>query len=87
MAATDLPRTVASSSYSSVRFIGGAIAPPLATLLASAVAPSTPYYFAALCVLVSTGIVIIGRRTLSRVNDGPETPEDEASAISAGDVS
>ena len=34
MEATDLPRSVASSSYSAVRFLGGAAAPPLATALA-----------------------------------------------------
>ena len=32
MEATDLPRSVASSSYSAVRFLGGAAAPPLAAL-------------------------------------------------------
>lgn len=33
MEATDLPRSVASSAYAAVRFIGGAMAPPLAALL------------------------------------------------------
>ncbi len=46
MEATDLPRSVASSAYSAVRFIGGAIAPPVATLLADAIAPSAAYVFA-----------------------------------------
>jgi len=43
MEATDLPRPVASSAYSGVRFLGGAIAPPAATLLAGAFAPSIPF--------------------------------------------
>ena len=37
MEATDLPRSVASSAYSGVRFLGGAIAPPAATLLAATI--------------------------------------------------
>src|SRR6185312_9498201 len=45
MEATDLPRSVASSAYSAVRFIGGAVAPPLAAELANIFVPSTPYYF------------------------------------------
>jgi ACDE family multidrug resistance protein len=86
MAATDLPRSVASSSYSSVRFVGGAIAPPLATTLASAMTPSTPYFFAALCLLVSGAIILIGRRALARIDGGPVPLEVEAVAITAGDV-
>jgi predicted MFS family arabinose efflux permease len=86
MEATDLPRAVASSSYSSVRFIGGAIAPPLATVLASALTPSTPYFFAALCLLVSAAIILIGRRALSRIDGSPLPIEVEAAAITAGDV-
>src|SRR5690625_7049558 len=36
MEATDLPRSVASSSYSGVRFLGGAVAPAVAGPLAAA---------------------------------------------------
>ena len=39
MEATDLPRSVASSAYSAVRFLGGAIAPPAATQLAASSRP------------------------------------------------
>jgi predicted MFS family arabinose efflux permease len=86
MEATDLPRAVASSSYSSVRFIGGAIAPPLATVLASALTPSTPYFFAALCLLVSAAIILIGRRALARIDGDPLPIEVEAAAITAGEA-
>ncbi|MDQ1582334.1 MAG: transporter, family, multidrug resistance protein [Microbacteriaceae bacterium] len=86
MEATDLPRAVASSSYSSVRFVGGAIAPPLATVLASALAPSTPYFFAALCLLVSAAIILIGRRALSRIDGAPLPIEVEAAAITAAEL-
>jgi len=87
MEATDLPRSVASSAYSAVRFIGGAIAPPVATLLADTIAPSAAYVFAAASVAVGLVIVVAGRRALRRVDDGPESPRVEAEAISAGEVS
>jgi ACDE family multidrug resistance protein len=86
MEATDLPRVVASSAYSAVRFIGGAIAPPLATILAAAIAPSTPYFVAGIAVLGATLISILGARALRHVNDGPEPVEVEAEAISIGDA-
>jgi ACDE family multidrug resistance protein len=84
MEATDLPRSVASSSYSAVRFLGGAVAPPLATTLAGLFTDATPYYVAAGSVLVATLIVLLGRRALARVNDGAEEPAVEAEAISSG---
>ncbi|WP_307803144.1 MFS transporter [Frigoribacterium sp. PvP032] len=87
MEATDLPRSVASSAYSAVRFIGGAIAPPVATLLADTIAPSAAYVFAAASVAVGLVIIIAGRRALRRVDDGPESARVEAEAISAGEVS
>ncbi len=47
MEATDLPRSVASSAYSAVRFLGGAVAPPLAALLWHAYGAGVPYVMAA----------------------------------------
>jgi ACDE family multidrug resistance protein len=87
MEATDLPRSVASSAYSAVRFLGGAIAPPVATLLADSIAPSAAYVFAAASVAVGLVIVLAGRHALRRVDDGPESARVEAEAISAGEVS
>lgn len=87
MEATDLPRAVASSSYSGVRFLGGAIAPPAATLLAAAVGPATPFLAAAGSVLVAVVILILGHAHLGRANgvvDGVDELE-EAEAIGAGD--
>ena len=87
MEATDLPRSVASSSYSAVRFIGGAVAPPLATVLADAFTSSTPYFVAALSVAVAAGIIIAGRRALARIDAAPaETESHEAAVITAGDA-
>jgi len=84
MEATDLPRSVASSSYSAIRFLGGAVAPPLATTLAGAFTAATPYFVAGGSVLVATAIVIAGYTKLRRVNDGAEAPLAEAEAISDG---
>jgi len=87
MEATDLPRSVASSAYSAVRFIGGAVAPPLATLLAAAFAASTPYFVAALSVVIAAAIVVVGRRALRRVDHAtPESARQEAATITAGEV-
>lgn len=85
MEATDLPRSVASSAYSAVRFLGGAVAPPLAAELAKIFMPSTPYYFAAGSVLLAAIIVISGVKLLSRVNDGTEPALVEAEAIGIGE--
>jgi predicted MFS family arabinose efflux permease len=86
MEATDLPRSVASSSYSAVRFLGGAIAPPLATTLADSFTAATPYYVAGGSVLAATLVVALGHRALRRVNDGAEAPAVEAQSIVAGAV-
>jgi MFS family permease len=85
MEATDLPRSVASSAYSAVRFIGGAIAPPLAAELANIFVPSTPYYFAAGSVLVATIILIAGSKKLSHINGVKEPALVEAEAIGIGE--
>jgi predicted MFS family arabinose efflux permease len=85
MEATDLPRSVASSAYSAVRFLGGAAAPPLAAELANVFLPDTPYYFAAASVVVATVIVIAGARLLTRANGGAEPAIVEAEAIGIGE--
>ncbi|MBG6053803.1 MFS family permease [Salinibacterium sp. CAN_S4] len=87
MEATDLPRSVASSAYSSVRFIGGAVAPPLATVLAGLFTAATPYFVAAASVVISALIITLGRRALNRVDHaGGESDQVEAEAITAGEV-
>ncbi|GAA4369790.1 MFS transporter [Agromyces bauzanensis] len=87
MEATDLQRSVASSAYSSVRFLGGAIAPPAAAELARLISPSAPYFAAAGSVLVALVVVLAGHRALRRVDDGPETALVEAEAVGIGDAS
>jgi MFS family permease len=89
MEATDLPRSIASSAYSAVRFLGGAVAPPAAAELAKLISPAAPYYAAAGSVAVAALIVVFGHRALRRV-DAPEAStqptEVEAEAITAGDA-
>ena len=86
MEASDLPRSVASSSYSAVRFLGGAIAPPGASALAAAISPSAPMYVAAACVLVAVLIAFLGRRALARVDVAhTESRVVEAEAITLGE--
>ena len=86
MEATDLQRSVASSAYSAVRFLGGAIAPPAAAELARLISPEAPYYAAAGSVVVALAVVVIGHRALRRV-DGPAEPAIvEAESIAVGDA-
>jgi MFS family permease len=86
MEATDLPRPVASGAYSGVRFLGGAIAPPLATLLADAFGPGMPYWVAAASVAVTIAILALGARALRRVDGRDPSPVEEAAAVGTGDA-
>ena len=86
MEATDLPRSVASSAYSAVRFLGGAAAPPLAALLWHAFGAPVPFLFAAASVLLATAVIATNRRRLVRVDQRPADAADEAVAILAGDA-
>jgi ACDE family multidrug resistance protein len=86
MEATDLPRSVASSSYSAVRFLGGAAAPPLATAIAAAATPAVPFFVAGISVLIAAVLIVAGRRVLSRIDGGAEPAAIEAEAIGVGDA-
>lgn len=86
MEATDLPRSVASSAYSAVRFLGGAAAPPIAALLADSFTAATPFVFAASSVAVATLVIVLGRRALARVNGGTESAMQEAEVVGIGDA-
>jgi predicted MFS family arabinose efflux permease len=86
MEATDLPRSVASSAYSGVRFLGGAIAPPAATLLASVFTRATPFYAGAVSVLIAAALVMLGHKHLRRVDAPQETPQQEAEILALADA-
>ena len=85
MEATDLPRGVASSAYSGVRFLGGAIAPAVAGPLAAATTAGAPYLLAALALALSMAMLTIGRRHLAAVGQEHHlSAAEEAEAITAG---
>lgn len=87
MEATDLPRSVASSAYSAVRFLGGAMAPPIAALLWHAFNATVPYLFAAVSVLIAALTIFLGRRVLAHIDDEPDdAATEDAAAILVGDA-
>ncbi|MGO4689820.1 MFS transporter [Glaciibacter sp. 2TAF33] len=86
MEATDLPRSVASSAYSGVRFLGGAIAPPAAALLAATISPSMPFWAGALSVLIAAAIVVIGRKHLRLADGHQESQLEEAEVLAVADA-
>ncbi len=86
MEATDLPRSVASSAYSAVRFLGGAMAPPTAAALAHAYGDTVPYLFAAAAVLLAALTVLLGRRALAHIDDHAGDESEDAAAILVGDA-
>lgn len=67
MEATDLPRGVASSTYSGLRFLGGAIAPAVSGPLAATFGAGVPYWFGAASLVLSLGILLTGKRHLGRI--------------------
>ncbi len=84
MEASELPRPVASSAYSGCRFLGGAIAPPLCTVLAAHVGVRVPFLYGAVAILVSALIVTVRRTALRRADIMPETAEEEAEDVALG---
>jgi ACDE family multidrug resistance protein len=87
MEVSDLPRPVASGTYSGVRFVGGAVAPIVAGSVSESISAGAPYLFGAGVVLLSVVVISIGWKTLRRV-DGhiDEAPVDEAYALTGGDA-
>ena len=69
MKVAPVERPIASSSYSFVRFAGGAIAPWLAGKLAEWVAPDMPFFVGAGAVAVALVVLLAGRRHLVAAPD------------------
>lgn len=86
MEATDLPRNVASSTYSGVRFVGGAVAPAVAGPVAVAWGASAPYWMGAASIAVSIVALGIAGRFIAHIGRPHESAQGEAQAISAGDA-
>lgn len=88
MEATDLPRSVASSTYSGVRFLGGAVAAAVAGPLAANLGSAMPYWVGAGAFVVATVVVVLGRRLIAGRDDHavPTDEYEEAAAVTAGDA-
>jgi predicted MFS family arabinose efflux permease len=86
MEATDLPRNVASSTYSGVRFIGGAIAPAIAGTIAEAYGAPAPYWMGVGAILVSIVLLASTGHLLAHVGRSHENGAEEAEVIAAGDA-
>jgi MFS family permease len=73
MEVSDAPRPVASAGYNFVRWMGGALAPFIATKLGEEVGVAVPYVLGALCCVAGMAILYTRRhhlRALSRVDAG-----------------
>jgi len=88
MEATELPRSVASSTYSGIRFIGGAIAPAVAGVIAADLGPSAPYWFGVGGLLASVLVLVVGRRHLAGLEEEPETVHgaEDPAVLTAADA-
>lgn len=64
MEVSDAPRPVASAGYNFVRWMGGALAPFIATKLGEEVRPDLPFFLAAACCAVGIGVLLARRRHL-----------------------
>jgi predicted MFS family arabinose efflux permease len=69
MEVSDAPRPVASAGYNFVRWLGGAIAPYIATKLGEQISPDVPYYVGAVCCVVAMGVLVTRRRHLSTLDE------------------
>lgn len=86
MEATALPRSVASSAYSGVRFFGGAVSAAVAGPIAAALGAPAPYLVAGAALLIGMAILLAGQGTLHRVTRAHLTAQEEATAIASGDA-
>ena len=86
MEATDLPRNVASSTYSGVRFLGGAIAPAVAGPLATAAGAPAPYWLGAGAVLVAILVLALAGHKFSHIGKAHESLEEIGEDVLVGDA-
>lgn len=86
MEATDLPRNVASSTYSGVRFLGGAVAPAVAGPLAAALGAAAPYCLGAGAVAVSILVLALAGRRLSHIGAVHESAQEVAQDVLLGEA-
>ncbi|MCI4138555.1 MFS transporter [Bacillus vallismortis] len=70
MGAAPVERSIASSAYSSVRFIGGALAPWIAGMLSEHFTASTPYTVGGIVVFVGMLVLLMGRKHFAGIKAG-----------------
>lgn len=85
MESAPVPRPIASSAYSFVRFCGGAIAPFVAGKLAEHVSAQAPFFLGAAMTAVGVAVLFVYRRSLVPVEETPvaAAPHAEPSAPAA----
>lgn len=83
MEATSLPRAIASSTYSGVRFLGGAVAPAVAGPVAAAGGAGMPYWLAVGTLVVAVVILALGGHRL-HVSRPHQSAQQEAEDITRG---
>jgi ACDE family multidrug resistance protein len=87
MLATELPRQVASSTYSGIRFFGGALAPAVAGTIAAHLGAGGPYWFGGAAMIIAIVVLVIGRRTIAHIDrTEPESQLEEATVLTAADA-
>ncbi|WP_420030165.1 MFS transporter [Psychromicrobium xiongbiense] len=64
MGVSDSPRPVASAGYNFVRWMGGALAPYFAAQLGEHFGEQVPFFVAAVSLMISIAVVLIGRKYL-----------------------
>ncbi|WP_407662648.1 MFS transporter [Microlunatus elymi] len=86
MEVSDLPRAVASSTYSGIRFLGGAIAPAVAGPISTHISAGAPFYFGAGAFVVGMIVLTLGRKHLAHIDRPDELDElEEAELLTAAD--
>jgi ACDE family multidrug resistance protein len=72
MSIAPVERPVASATYGFVRFIGGGLAPYVASRLAVDINVQVPFYVGAATVAAAIGVLATGQSLLTRAEQGPE---------------
>jgi MFS family permease len=88
MESAPVPRAIASSAYSFVRFCGGAIAPFVAGKLGEHVSPESAFYLGAGMTAIAVGMLWFYRTALVPVSEAEipaAVPEDRTDAMEAED--
>jgi MFS family permease/nucleotide-binding universal stress UspA family protein len=75
MLVAPIERSVASSSYGFVRFIGGGLAPYVAGKLADATSLSVPFYLGGATFLLAIPVLASGRRLVDAAEEAADEPE------------